>query len=383
MFPGRAMLAALVAAVTLATGCTARDAGHPGAGRGLDAVTVDRLDTAVTEAMAAAAVPGAIVGVWSPEGDYVKAFGVADTADRTPMKVDFYSRIGSVTKTFTATAVLQLVERNRIGLDTPIGAYIAGVPNGSAITVRHLAAMRSGLAEYTETEGFIASASADPGRQLPPRQLLDWAFAEPMEFAPGTRWAYSNTNYILLGLLVEKVSGLSLPRYLTEHVFGPLNLAHTSLPTDTRFPEPHARGYTEPGDDGGPPVDATDWSASLTGAAGAIVSTLDDMRTWVPALATGALLGPELQRQRLRNASGADLPAGVSYGIGVLDAAGWIGHNGSVPGFQTVAIYLPARETSLVVMLNTDIDLPDGRLPSSVVAEAITAVLTPEHVYRV
>ncbi|HMZ14946.1 MAG TPA: serine hydrolase domain-containing protein, partial [Mycobacterium sp.] len=140
----RRLFAAGATALLLTIGCAAPPA----------SATAAELDTAITAAMQATGVPGVIVGVWSPRGDYVRAFGVADTATGAPMQTDFYSRIGSETKTFTITAVLQLADQRRIGLDDPIGRYLDGVPGGDAITVRQLAGMRSGLANYTETQGF-------------------------------------------------------------------------------------------------------------------------------------------------------------------------------------------------------------------------------------
>ena len=372
----RTVLAAMACGALAAAGCA------PGGNR-----LAGQLDDAIDQAMRTARIPGAVVGVWSPVGDYVKAFGVADTATGAPMRTDFYSRIGSVTKTFTATAVLQLADRSRIGLDDPISRYVGGVPSGATITVRQLATMRSGLADYSDTRSFAAAVAADPTRHFGARQLLDWAFAEPPAFRPGAKWHYCNTNYILLGLLVEKVGAKTLADHLTDEIFGPLGMAHSSFPSGTQFPEPHARGYTDPiegaGPENGPPMDATGFNASMTGAAGALISTLEDMRIWVPAVAQGALISSEMQRQRLISASGSDLPPGTSYGIGLLTTAGWVGHNGSVPGYQTVAVYLPERRTTLVVFANTDIAPAGGGLPSTTLARAITSVLTPDHVYDV
>ena len=168
---------------------------------------------------------------------------------------DFYSRIGSETKTFTITAVLQLADQRRIGLDDAIGRYLDGVPGGDAITVRQLAGMRSGLANYTETQGFRDAITADPHREYYPAELLGFAFAEPPVFPPGEGLQYSNTNTILLGLLVEKISGMRLGDYLRENVLAPLRLSHTSFPSGAEFPAPHAQGYTELADDG-PPITA-------------------------------------------------------------------------------------------------------------------------------
>ncbi|MCB0941262.1 MAG: beta-lactamase family protein [Mycobacterium sp.] len=339
------------------------------------------LDTAITAAMQATGVPGVIVGVWSPRGDYIRAVGVADTATGAPMQTDFYSRIGSETKTFTVTAVLQLADRHKIGLDDPIGRYLDGVPGGDVITVRQLAGMRSGLANYTETQGFRDAITADPHRAYSPAELLGFAFAEPPVFAPGEGLQYSNTNTILLGLLVEKISGMRLGDYLRDHVLAPLRLSHTSFPFGAEFPAPHAQGYTELTDDG-PPITATDWNPSWAWSAGAMISTLADLHTWAAAVATGALLSPEMQRQRLQTVHEDGLPPDVGYGLGIFTVGGWIGHNGSLPGYQAVVVYQPETRTTLVILTNTDVSPPGGGEASSALAEAITTVITPEHVYH-
>ena len=371
-------LAAAAAVLMMGTGCAGaeRPAQGPEPGWG------EALDTAITGAMTSGRIPGAIVGVWSPDGDYVKAFGVADTATGTPMKTDFYHRIGSVTKTFTATAVLQLAGDGKVGLDDPIDRYLDGVPDGESITVRQLAGMRSGLADYSKSDGFQAAVAANPRGDFTPQRLLDWAFALPPSAPPGAQVQYCNTNYILLGLLVEKVTGAPLSDYLVERIFDPLGLRHSSFPTGTQFPEPHARGYTEALDGTGPPVDASGWSAGLTGAAGAMISALEDMRLWLPALASGSLLKPDLQTQRLQTLPEQGAPDDFGYGLGIFMVAGWLGHNGSVPGYQTVAVHLPERQTTLVVMINTDIAVEGRGDPSGVLATAITEVITPGHVYR-
>lgn len=375
MWSGR-MVIAVVGVLMTTAGC----APSPIQPRGLDAAA---LDGAITRAMREARIPGAMIGIWSPQGEYVKAFGVADTATGAPMRTDFHSRIGSVTKTFTATAVLQLAGQHRLGLDDPISRHLDGVPGGEVITVRQLATMRSGLPDYLENPEFQKAVMTDPARGFTPAEMLAWAFAKPSEFTPGQRYQYSNTNYILLGLLIEKVTGQRLPDYLDQHIFGPLSLSHTSFPTGTQFPYPHAQGYTDALEAGGAPVDATNFGASYTWAAGAVISTLADMRIWLPALANGSLLTPDLQEQRLQSPPVSGLPDGIGYGIGVLLADGWIGHNGSVPGYQTVAIELPERSMTVVIMINTDITPPGEHQPSTALGKAITTVLTPDHVYDV
>ena len=345
----------------------------------IDAGIAQRLDTAIEQAVKAVKVPGAIVGAWGPEGRYIRAFGVADKATGTPMKTDFYSRIGSVTKTFTVTGVLQLADQGKLGLDDPIAKFVGGVPDGDRITLRQLARMQSGLFNYTGTKPFQEALFADPRRLFTPAELLGWAFAEPSTFPPGSGFEYSNTNTVLLGLVVEKVGGQPLHDYIRDHISSPLGLSDTIFPTDNAFPDPHAQGYTVQTADGAETT-ATDWDPSWGWAAGAMISTLEDMHTWAPALATGKLLTPAMQQQRLQTVGAPGLPPQDGYGLGIFNLDGWIGHNGSLPGYQTVVVYQPQEQTTMVILINTDIE-QQGSEPATTLATAITKELTPDHIY--
>jgi D-alanyl-D-alanine carboxypeptidase len=377
----------MAAALIFVSGCgqdsTPQDA-SPGAtgvstGKEMDAGIVQRLDDAINHTMDQTSIPGAIVGIWGPEGNYVRTFGVADQAGGEPMQADFYHRIGSQTKTFTVTGILQLADQGKLGLDDPIAKFVDGVPGGDTITLRQLARMQSGLANYSDSDAFQQAFFADPFQSFTPQRLLDYAFAEPVKFPPGEGFLYCNTNTVLLGLVVEKVSGQSLPDYIQIHITEPLGMNHTSFPTTNAFPKPHAQGYTTQDADNSETT-ATDWNPSWGWAAGAMISTLEDMHIWVPALATGKLLTPQIQQQRLETVTPPDTPPGDGYGMGIFNIGGWIGHNGSLPGYQTVAVYLPEKETALVVFTNTDIE-SNGQEPSTPLAKAITEVITPDNIY--
>ncbi|MFJ8871395.1 serine hydrolase domain-containing protein [Streptomyces sp. NPDC102473] len=345
-----------------------------GFGAGLTA----RLDRTIEDVRKKAGVPGVVVGLWMPgKGCYVRATGVADKATGEPMAADSFLRIGSETKTFTVTALLELVDDGLIGLDDPISRYVRGVPGGHRITLRHLAEMRSGLFPYTSDPGFIKALLSDPRRSFTPRETLAYGFKHANTFAPGKQFQYSNTNLVLLGLVIEKISGHRLADFVHHRVLRPAHLRHTLFPQGAEFPEPHPRGYTDQTLDGGT-ADATDWNPSWAWAAGAMISDLHDLRRWARIVATGTLLSPGTQAQRLRT-----LPTGfpgTSYGLGIFETNGWIGHNGSIPGYETVTVHLPARKATLVIMINTDIQT-GGQEPSTLLARAITAVATPDHVY--
>ena len=246
------------------------------------------LTSAINRVMRQASIPGAIVGVWQRGRDpYVKAFGVRDKMTRRPMSTDLYMRIGSETKTFTVTALVQLVHQRKVRLDDSISKYVAGVPDGNAITLRELAEMRSGLFDYLSNPAFLRAWFSHLRRGWTPRQLLAYSFSRPLVFAPGTRYDYVNTNTLLLGLVVQKVSHQPIAVYIKRHILEPVRLTHTSLPAGAAFPSPHAQGYTNRSPEcvlGNRKcnrlVNATSWNSSWGWAAGAMVSTLGDLRRW-------------------------------------------------------------------------------------------------------
>ncbi|MGY4997772.1 serine hydrolase domain-containing protein [Streptomyces sp. 900105245] len=352
--------------------------------RALTPAVARQLDTSVERVMREANVPGVTVGIWTPgQPDYVRSFGVADRASGRKMTPDLFMRIGSETKTFTVTALLQLADQGKVGLDDPIGRYVDGVPNGDRITLRQLAGMRSGLFNYTEDDDFFKALTSDPRRPFTPQQLLDYAFRHPVLFEPGQKFFYSNTNLILLGLVVEKESGQRLGDYFAQHILGPAGMKDTVFPTGSEFPAPHAQGYTDQTADG-KVAETAGWNPSWGWAAGAMISTLDDLHTWAPTVATGQLpdgrrmISPAMQEQRLVTPA-TPIP-GAGYGLGIFDVQGWIGHNGSLPGYESLTIYLPSTRTSVVVLLNTDIGHDDEE-PSTLVGQAITQIISPQHVF--
>jgi D-alanyl-D-alanine carboxypeptidase len=180
---------------------------------------------------------------------------------------------------------------------------------------------------------------------------------------------------VLLGLVVEKQSGQSLANYVGEHILKPLKLAHTSTPTTSAFPDPHPQGYTILD---GTPRTTTDWNPSWGWSNGNMIDTLHDMRIWARALSSGQLLSEETRRERFASALPMDEQKHAVYGLGAFDEGGWIGHSGSMPGFQTVVFGLPQKQTTLVFFINTDV--PHGA--STTLARAITEIISPEHVYR-
>lgn len=342
-----------------------------------------QLDAAILAAMKQDSIPGVIVSVRSPNFTYEKSFGVANKATGAPMQSDMVLRIGSVTKTFTVTAILQLVDQGLIGLDDPISKYVSGVPSGDQITLRQMAGMQSGLYNYTNDEAtFQAALAADPLHSWSTQELLNIAFSHPNNFAPGTNFEYCNTNTVLLGVVIEKVTGKALPAALQQLITQPLALSRTALATDNLLPDPHAHGYTEQFQPG-VQVDATDWNPTWAGAAGAMYSAMEDLHIWASVLGTGTLLSPATQAARLQTVPFKDGPPGSTYGLGIIDMSGWLGHGGNLPGYGSIVGYLPSGQATLVVLVNHNPSSNPVLSPNLLIAHAVTAIITPGNIITV
>ena len=329
----------------------------------------DALNAALEQSFAESEAPGVVAAVQTPDYTWIETRGVANLASEEPMTPDVHHRIGSVTKTFTVSLLLQAAADGLLSLDDTINQYIEDIPNGDEITLRQMANMTSGLASYTFDEQFQNELFSNPERVWTPEELVQIGIEDSPAFDPGTEFQYSNTNTVLLGLVLQQVTGEPIGELYRERIIEPLGLQETSFPnTDPSLPDPHAQGYTLQGQDDGEPVDATDWNPSWGWTAGGMISTVDDLLVYGRALGTGeGLLPPEQQAQRLDGFLTEDLPpnnADRAYGLGLGREYGWLGHTGELPGFNTAVYYSPELDATVVVEVNSDIpsgDCPDDR----------------------
>jgi D-alanyl-D-alanine carboxypeptidase len=336
------------------------------AGGGEQASEAD-LDAALENSFEESGAPGVVAAVQTPEDTWVGTLGVADLSSEEPMTPDVYQRIGSVNKTFTVSLLLQAEAEGLLSLDDTIGQYIEDVPNGDEIMLRQMANMTSGIASYTFNEQFQEQLFSDPQRIWRPEEVVQFGIEDSPAFDPGTEFQYSNTNTVLLGIVLQQVTGKPIGDLYREGIIEPLGLRGTSFPdaADSSLPDPHAQGYTLQGQDDGEPVTATNWNPSWGWAAGAMISTVEDLLAYGRALGTGdGLLPPEQQTERLDSFLGDDLPpnsADRAYGLGIGREYGWLGHTGELPGYNTAVYYHPGLDATVVVEVNSDI--PSGDCP--------------------
>lgn len=333
--------------------------------------------------MKAMRVPGVSVYVSTPTmGEWTAALGTADVASGTASQVADHFRIGSITKTMTATVVLQLAQEGKVSLDAPLSTYLPEVKTNSA-TVRQALQMTTGIGNYTTTP-FLNAQADNPQKVWTPQSLASLGTSMPPSFPAGSKMEYSNTNYILLGQIAEKVSGEPLGQLLRTRVFDPLSMTGCSLPaaTDSTMPAPYSHGYmfgTSWDRKPSPPaplpakVDVSTWNPSWGWAAGGVICDVDSLKVWPAALATGKLLSPEMQRERLSWRTMNQDPL-VQYGLGVGNWDGLVGHNGEISGYQSKAVYRVSDGTTIVVLSNL-MAAPDGQGPAEVITDAIATAL--------
>ncbi len=339
----RRALTTSIAGIGLAV-ATAIGGASPVPGPGLDETTRDRLDRAVSSVFVPYDSPGYAMGVWMPDGrEYLRAYGVANRLTGAPTQVDDHWRIGSVTKTMTAVAVLRLVDRGVLSLDDRLARFVPGITFGARITIRQLLGMHSGVFDVTP------QILANPFRWSVAKSITAMRRGRP-QFRPGARGVYDNSNYILLGRVLEAAAGRPAGEVIRDEVLVPAGLAQTTLPTTMGMPGPFRRGYyaTTPG---GALRDGTRSNPDAAWTAGNGISTLRDLGRWATVLSDGSLLSPGLHAAQMRTTRiTVDGDPGWRYGLGVfVYPGGWRGHTGYIPGYSTAMAHDPASGATVVV----------------------------------
>ena len=354
---------ALTACSGPAPGPTESASPSPTAGAGPDAETAAAMQASLDDTRAEGGFPGVIARVITPEWTWTGTSGTAGPeTDAEPTATDF-TRIGSITKTLTGTILLQLVGEGLISLEDPVSKYVPDATNGTA-TIRQVADMTSGIPSYSTDQGWQDQYFGAPDTIYTPQQLLDIAKTLPVSFAPGAGWEYSNTNYVILGMIAEQLTGRPIGDLYQERIFDPLGMDSTSFPADSAaIASPHLSGVTEQGQPDGMTAVATDWNPSYTFSAGEVISTMDDLQKWGHALFTGeGILSPELQQLRRDSILTSPPPntATAGYGIALGNRDGWWGHTGEIPGYNTALFHNYDSETTIIVIVNSDIPLASG-----------------------
>jgi D-alanyl-D-alanine carboxypeptidase len=377
---GAALAAAAISGTVAVAFAASSVAAAPSAKPTLDAATEKKLSAALDQALSQVDTPGVMVGVRVGNRTWKATRGVSDTTTKTPATTRLYSRVGSVTKTFTGTLILQLVDQGKLSLDDTIDKWFPDVPLADQITVRMLGDMSSGIDSYTADDAFTTKYFANPEAAWTPQELVAAGVAAPRKFEPGKGFFYSNTNFVMLGLIIEDLTNQPFSQALQQRILDPLKLRATSFPDSATLPNPSWRGYTNQlTTPDGQPVDATAWSPTAAAEAGQLQSNLADMMTWAKAVGTGATLTKRAQKLRLQP-NLASKSGGREYDFAIGQDHGWIAHDGDIPGFNSQLAYLPTSDATIIVMTNSDITQGNGPPPAPVIFKQLASVLTPSNI---
>jgi CubicO group peptidase (beta-lactamase class C family) len=304
--------------------------------------------TGETGCAALVAVKGEII--------YKKAFGMADLELNVPMQPDMIFRVGSITKQFTAIAILQLMEQGKLSLQDDITRFIPDYPTQAyKITIEHLLTHTSGIKSYTSVPDFQKYIKED----LNPSEAIDRFKNLPMEFAPGTKWNYNNSGFFLLGYIIEKASGKTYAEYIEENLFKPAGMTSSLYGNDKNIIRNRASGYQSEGDN---TVNADYLSMLLPYSAGSIMSNVEDLYRWNRALVSYKLVKKETLEKAFTEYKLSD-GKGTNYGYGwflrQLQGSPTIEHGGAINGFLCNAIYLPEEDLFVAVFSNSTGKSPD------------------------
>lgn len=355
----------------------------------LDLASQSRLQHILDQLVADGITPGVVLCVTVPgQASWMGASGLADRETVTPMDPTTPFYIGSITKMFTAAIVLQLVEEGRLQLDMPVATWLPDIlPQAKSITVRHLLNHTSGLPDYLNDYQLVAEAYEHPEHVWTPPELVERVIQTPPVFEPGAegQWEYSNTNYVILGMLIERITGTTYAEELQARILDPLELEHTYFPVENSHHEDAARGYVGE-------VAPTHDMASFIWAAGNMVSTTSDLQRFAQALFTGDLLKPESRVLMLTFVQAYDRTSerNLDYGLGVMRisvplqigitehpspiaTSTVFGHRGGWAGFRSILWYEP--EHGIVIALGVN----QAQTDPTPIATSILNTLLSQH----
>ena len=311
--------------------------------------------------------PVAVTALVSRDGKilYEKAVGLADLDRHIAATPATKFRIGSITKQFTAAAILRLAEDEKLALDDPLARYFPDFPGAEKITLRQLLTHTSGLHSYTDKPGFLQSVTSP----IAPEKLIASFRDDPPDFAPGAGWKYCNSGYFLLGEIVAKVSGKPLADYLREEFFEPIGMKDTGLFRNAAPPADAALGYSFAD---GKLTQALDWDMSWAGGAGALYSTVRDLQLWNEAIFNRHVLSEASLKAALTPVTPPRGAQGMRYGfgwaLGELRGLALVDHSGGLNGFQSYLVRYPAQKVTIAVLSNA-LDAPPGLVPATLAHE--------------
>jgi CubicO group peptidase (beta-lactamase class C family) len=350
------------------SGSTARSAGTQGTVPSSDPAKADAIMKIVRQSMTDLHLKAVIVRA-TIDGKEIVTEALGESMTGVPATPDMHFRNGAVAISYVSTLLLELVDKNKVSLDDKVSKWLPAIKYSDQVTLGQLAQMTSGYADYVQSPEFTAANYAQPFKRWTPEELIAYSTAQDLVYEPGTNWNYSHTNYVILGLALEEITGQKMTPLLQERVLGPLGLNNTTDPGTAAITEPALHAFTSERRQAlkipnGQPFyeESTYWNPSWTITHGAIQTTnIYDVHNTAVAIGTGRLLSPESYKKMvstdLRGKTTA-LPGcntcfpqsiGYTYGLGIITTGNWLTQNPLFGGYAAVFGYLPSQKVAIAV----------------------------------
>jgi D-alanyl-D-alanine carboxypeptidase len=368
MKAGRRMLFALVALAISISAAQTANAARPSAKK------ITQTVRALTEKYP---LRSTLFGVWVKGRPLVTGALGKSQPGVAATRADHF-RIGNVTQSFMVTLLLELVDEGRVRLDDPLSNWFPNLPGGQQVTLGMLARSTSGYADYVTTDAFEKRYDENPFQRWKVPELVDLAFERPALFAPGTSWAFSDTNFLLLGKALRRIGGEPVDRLLRREILVPLGLDETRMSTGPHIPAPVMHSYTS---ERGQYEESTEWSPSWAKRTGNMTSTLGDMGRWATALGTGSVVSPQAHALQVgpENVGLGPLTEDRYYAMGSVVSNGWIFNNPQLLGYNGVVSYLPSKRTAVVAFTTMGPKADPTVAYASAIANGIGKLVDREH----
>lgn len=382
------LLSVVTCAVLVIVGCSSSDdradqqaAACPSGLTRTDEICVDdddpqasRIVEAVRSQFHPGVLSGVVFGVWK-DGKAVATGALGESQPGIPATRDVHFRIGNVVEAQLATQLLELVEDGEVALDDLVSTWFPSLPNADKVTLNMLVHSTSGYEDYVTTDAFIDALEKNPFQVWEVEPLIQYGMSRPPAFEPGTSWAFSDTNFLLLGQIVEEAAGQPLSEQL-QGIYGELGMDDTALSITSAIESPVLHSYTN---ERGPFEDATFWSPSWAPNTGNATSNVDDMGVWAEAVAEGTVLTPKSHELQLapETAGLGPMTAESYYGMGIIVGGGWVGSNPQLDGYSGIVAHHPATKTTVVVFATIGSEGNIAEAYGTAIYDKITDVVTP------
>ncbi len=320
-------------------------------------------------------LPGLTIGIWEGNKNYILTEGSSDIKTNQPVNPNMVFRVASITKTFTASLILILVKEGKLSLDDKLSKFYPNFPEAEKITIREMLGMSSGIHNMFESPSVIDDYYNNPLKVWSHDDLINIISKFELDFEPGIKTKYSDSNYYILGAIAEKVTNQQVEDLIQSKIIKPLKLGSTSLPTTPLIPYPHLNGYRNYPDGSTSLSDITLIDPSILWTDAGMLSNIYDLNKWVREIYQGNLIGPDLEKERL---IWKEYNSYTSYGLGVVKYGNFIGHNGCILGFNTEMMYLPEKDTTIITMVNKMNNKENDPQPALELFKKIAKILYPQ-----